>query len=189
MGNVSFTSPITSFILNFPQAKPHQPTPSDFADEFPGTEVIGLDISAQQPQWIPPNLKFELDDITRPWTYDPDTFDYIHMRWLVGAIPDWTALYKEIFFTLKPGGYFENKESSAVITSDDGTVAEGSALDQWGKMFGEAGKKCGRTFRVVEEEIQRKAMAEAGFVDVVEVNFKVSVVDHVKNAGRPPLAE
>ncbi|KAI5857387.1 S-adenosyl-L-methionine-dependent methyltransferase [Durotheca rogersii] len=149
----------------------------DFADQHPGAEVTGVDISAQQPQWIPPNLKFEIDDVTRPWTYKPNSFDYIHMRWLVGSITDWTSLYKEVFKALKPGGWFENKESSAIITSDDGTVADGSALDQWGKVFGESGKRIGRSFRVVEEGIQRKAMEEAGFVDIREHDFKTPLGD------------
>ncbi|KAL7620130.1 hypothetical protein AAE478_009123 [Parahypoxylon ruwenzoriense] len=144
----------------------------DFADQFPGTEVIGVDISAQQTQWIPPNLRFEVDDITQPWTYKENSFDYIHMRWLVGAIQDWPGLYREVYMTLKPGGWFENKESSCIITSDDGTVFDGSALDQWGKVFVEAGKKCDRSFRVVEDAIQRKAMEEAGFVDIREHYFK-----------------
>lgn len=30
---------------------------SDFADEYPETEVIGTDISPIQPSWIPPNLR------------------------------------------------------------------------------------------------------------------------------------
>lgn len=29
----------------------------DFADEHPGAEVIGTDISPIQPKWVPPNLK------------------------------------------------------------------------------------------------------------------------------------
>ncbi|KAI1499037.1 S-adenosyl-L-methionine-dependent methyltransferase [Biscogniauxia marginata] len=144
----------------------------DFADQFPSAEVIGVDISPQQPQWIPPNLKFEIDDVTQPWTYEANSFDYIHIRWLVGAIPDWDFLFKEAYKALKPGGYFETKESSAMITSDDGTVPRGSALDQWGRVFGEAGKKFGRSFRVVEENVQRKAMEAAGFVDLKETNLK-----------------
>ncbi|KAI1074859.1 S-adenosyl-L-methionine-dependent methyltransferase [Whalleya microplaca] len=147
-------------------------TGNDFADAFPNAEVVGVDISPQQPQWVPPNLKFEVDDVTQPWTYEPNSFDYIHMRWLVGAIPDWNFLYKEIFKALKPGGYFENKESSAIIQSDDGTVADGSALDQWGKVFSEAGKKFGRSFRVVDDKTLRPAMEEAGFVDIEEHSFK-----------------
>jgi len=29
----------------------------DFADEFPNTQVIGIDISPIQPDWVPPNLE------------------------------------------------------------------------------------------------------------------------------------
>ncbi|KAI1314041.1 S-adenosyl-L-methionine-dependent methyltransferase [Xylaria venustula] len=147
----------------------------DFADQYPHTEVIGVDISPSQPQWIPPNLKFEIDDITQPWTYAPDSFDYIHMRWLIGAIPNWYTVFREIFRALKPGGIFESKESSCIIQSDDGTVPYGSALDQWGRVFIEAGKKFGRTFRPVEEDLQVKAMQAAGFVDIKVYNMKTTV--------------
>ncbi|CAJ2499660.1 Uu.00g025130.m01.CDS01 [Anthostomella pinea] len=145
---------------------------SDFADQYPGAEVIGVDISPQQPQWVPSNCKFEIDDITMPWTYAPNNFDYIHMRWLVGAIPDWDTLFKEAFKSIKPGGYFESVEASPMITSDDNTVPHGCALDQWGRVFWEAGKTFGRSFKVLEEGLQRKAMEAAGFVDIKEHNFK-----------------
>jgi len=96
------------------------------------------------------------------------------MRWLIGAIPDWYALFREVYKTLKPGGIFESKESTAIITSDDGSVAPGTALDQWGHIFGEAGKKFGRTFKVVDDGIQQKAMEAAGFVDIKVIELKVS---------------
>ncbi|KAH7018473.1 S-adenosyl-L-methionine-dependent methyltransferase [Microdochium trichocladiopsis] len=147
----------------------------DFADQHPEAEVIGLDISPQQPHWIPVNLKFEVDDITQPWTYPENTFDYIHLRWLVGSIGDWTALYKEIFKALKSGGIFEHKESSCVIQSDDATVGPDTALAQWGKVFLQAGTKFNRTFAVHEEGIQVKAMEAAGFVDVQVTEFKVPI--------------
>ncbi|KAI1272354.1 S-adenosyl-L-methionine-dependent methyltransferase [Xylaria sp. FL0933] len=147
----------------------------DFADQYPHTEVIGVDISPSQPQWIPPNLKFEIDDITQPWTYARNSFDYIHMRWLIGAIPDWYTVFREVFQTLRPGGIFESKESSCVIQSDDGTVPYGSALDQWGRVFSEAGRKFGRTFRPLEEDLQVKAMQAAGFVDIKVYNMKTTL--------------
>ena len=70
---------------------------SDFADQFPSAEVIGTDISPTQPSFVPPNLKFELDDAQLEWTYRPDSFDYIHVRCLLGAIQDWAHLYHEIY--------------------------------------------------------------------------------------------
>lgn len=149
---------------------------SDFADQYPQAEVIGVDISPSQPQWIPPNLKFEMDDITQPWTYARNSFDYIHMRWLIGAIPDWTVLFREVYQTLKPGGIFESKESSAIIQSDDGTVPYGSAMDQWGRVFIEAGRKFGRSFQPVEENLQLIAMEAAGFVDIKVYNMKVYAI-------------
>ncbi|KAH7012096.1 S-adenosyl-L-methionine-dependent methyltransferase [Microdochium trichocladiopsis] len=159
----------------------------DFADHHPESEVTGLDISPRLPHWVSSNLKFEVDDITQPWTYPANTFDYIHMRWLVGSIPDWIFLYKEIFKSLKPGGIFEHKESSCVIQSDDGIV--GPALAQWGKVFLEAGTKFGRTFAVHEERIQVTAMEAAGFVDVQVTEFKVPIGDwpldeRMKNVGK-----
>ncbi|KAI3340130.1 S-adenosyl-L-methionine-dependent methyltransferase [Ustulina deusta] len=147
----------------------------DFADQYPHTEVIGVDISPSQPQWIPPNLKFEIDDITQPWTYEPNSFDYIHMRWLIGALPNWYTVFREVYQTLRPGGIFESKESSCIIQSDDGTVPYGSALDQWGRVFTEAGKKFGRTFRPVEDDLQVKAMQAAGFVDIKVYNMKTTL--------------
>jgi ubiquinone/menaquinone biosynthesis C-methylase UbiE len=60
----------------------------DFADAFPNTQVTGTDISPIQPSWVPPNLKFEIEDFTEEWTFPGNTFDYIHMRYLYGSVPD-----------------------------------------------------------------------------------------------------
>lgn len=68
----------------------------------------------------------------------------------------------------------ETFEGSPHMVSDDGSVADKSAISQWGKFFEEGGKTLGRTFLVVEQGIQRKAMEEAGFVDIQEWEFKVS---------------
>lgn len=149
-------------------------TLSDFADDHPEIEVIGTDISPIQPQWIPPNLRFEIEDCTSEWTFSTNSFDYIHMRYLVGSIIDWTALYKEAFATLRPGGWLESFEGSPHMISDDGTVPEKSAISQWGKFFEEGGRTMGRSFLIVDEGVQRKAMEEAGFVDIQEWEFKVS---------------
>lgn len=147
----------------------------DFADEFPNTTIIGTDISPIQPSWIPPNLEFQIDDCTQEWTFPVDSVDYVHMRWLVGSIVDWTALFKQAYNCLKPGGYIESYEAMPKMESDDGTVHEKSAMNQWGKFFAEGGRKIGRTFTVVNDGVQRKAMEEAGFVDIEEWNFKAPI--------------
>jgi SAM-dependent methyltransferase len=144
----------------------------DFADMFPNAEVIGTDLSPIQPTWVPPNLRFEIDDSTQPWTYKDNTFDYVHMRYLFGSISDWPGLYKEAFRCCKPGGYIEDFEASVVMFSDDGSLKEGTPMNQWGKVFHEAGKKFNRPFTVVEDDTQQKGMEEAGFVNLNVWDFK-----------------
>ncbi|KAK7720976.1 hypothetical protein SLS64_001269 [Diaporthe eres] len=146
----------------------------DFADDHPEANVIGTDISPIQPKWVPPNLKFEIEDCTSEWTFHANEFDYVHIRYLVGSIVDWPALFKEAYNALKPGAWLESFEGSPHMISDDGSVAEKSAISQWGKFFEEGGRTLGRTFMVVDTGIQRKAMEEAGFVDIQEWEFKDS---------------
>ncbi|KAI8662358.1 hypothetical protein NCS56_01039400 [Fusarium sp. Ph1] len=147
----------------------------DFAEAFSKTEVIGTDVSPIQPSWVPLNLRFEIDDCTQEWTFAPNSLDYIHMRWLVGSIVDWPQLFKEAYKCLKPGGYVESHEALSRMDCDDGSIHEKSAMHQWGKFFVEGGKKIGRSFTIVEDEVQRKAMKEAGFVNIEERNFKVPI--------------
>jgi len=63
-----------------------------------------------------------------------------------------------------------------VWETDDGTLPKDSALYQWGPIFTEWGAKSGRSFTVVDDELQRKAMESAGFVDIDEFNTKVGLV-------------
>ena len=171
---------------------------SDFADDFPDTEVIGTDISLIQPSWVPPNLKLyvtdpvatksnapeanrffprsEIEDCTQEWTFPDNSFDYVHMRWLNGSIDDWAKLFKEAYRCCKPGGYIESFEGAPYMESDDGTVKDTDALGQWGKVFVEGGRRFGRSFTTVPDGTQRKAIQEAGFVDNEEKDLKVRIL-------------
>lgn len=100
--------------------------------------------------------------------------DFVHIRWLFGSIVDWTKLFQQAYNTIKPGGYLESHEASILFHSDDGSVHEKTAMAQFGKFFLEAAKVLGRSFTVIEDGTQRKAMQAAGFVDIVEKDLKVS---------------
>lgn len=128
-----------------------------------------------QPTWVPPNVTFEIDDANLSWTFKDEQFDFIHTRGMIGCIADWSAFYREAFRCIKPGGYFEHHDNSTAYQSDDGSVTEDSPMGQWTKVFWEGGKKFGRTFRIVEDDIQVKCMKEAGFVDIEVRDFKCPV--------------
>lgn len=94
---------------------------------------------------------------------------------MIGIVEDWERYYQQAFRCCKPGGYVEDLTNGVVLDSDDGTVKEGGALHQWGKVFHEGGRKLGRTFKVIELGLHKKAMEKAGFVDIVIDDYKVPI--------------
>lgn len=99
------------------------------------------------------------------------------MRGLFGSIADWPAFYREAYRCLKPGGVMEDYAYSTNFLSDEGLIAPGSPMAEWSKVFWAGGEKFGRTFRVIEDDVQKKGMEAAGFVDVTVWDFKVSSCD------------
>ncbi|KAG4433708.1 hypothetical protein IFR05_010817 [Cadophora sp. M221] len=145
----------------------------DFADQHPSANVIGTDISPIQPTWVPPNLKFEIDDAQLEWMYADNDFDFIHLRCLMGSIDNWPLLYQRAFRAIKPGGYIEHLDMDIQFTSDDGTVKEGDIMYEWSRIFIGAGETMGRTFTIARDS--KRLLEEAGFVDVVEKKYKIPV--------------
>jgi cyclopropane fatty-acyl-phospholipid synthase-like methyltransferase len=145
----------------------------EFADEFPGAVVIGTDLSPIQPQWVPPNCKFLVDDAESDWLYTPDeAFDYIHARSLGGAIADWPRFFRQVYAHLKPGGWVEIQEYETSIKSDDESInCTGKRVIEWQKLTHEAHEKFGKTLNVAEMHKQR--IIDAGFVDVRDDLYKV----------------
>jgi hypothetical protein len=96
------------------------------------------------------------------------------MCYLFGSIGDWNTLLKHAYKACKPGGYVESFETSCVFKSEDGSLVEGSSMDQWGKVFIEAGRKFGRPFDIVGKNVVDRAFEEAGFEGITKWDFKVS---------------
>lgn len=149
---------------------------SDFADAHPDAEVVGTDLSPIQPVWCPPNLSFEIDDVEQDWTFAPGSFDYVHIRYMLGTVQDWPRLLRQAYTALKPGGYVESFESEPSFLSDDGTVKPDSGMATWTRLFAEGSKKLRRSFLVITDDVQQRAIAEAGFVDIEVINQKVSPI-------------
>ena len=69
----------------------------DMADMYPEAEVIGNDLSPIQPRWVPPNLKFEVDDAEGKWSHQLDSFDLIHLRTMSGCFKDWDEVLTQVY--------------------------------------------------------------------------------------------
>ncbi|KAL2675688.1 hypothetical protein Neosp_011878 [[Neocosmospora] mangrovei] len=147
----------------------------DMADAYPETEIIGTDISAIQPNWVPPNCAFHIEDAQLEWTFRPESFDFIHIRALYGSISDWGELYRQAYAALSPGGWIENMEINIHMHSDLPEIRDDPdhIFKRWAKVFWEATDKMNRTLRIAMDGTQRKLITEAGFEKVVEKEYQV----------------
>lgn len=70
----------------------------DIADKYPEAQVIGIDLSPIQPDWVPPNVKFEIDDIEDDWTWPKNHFDIIYSQlMLAGSIAKFRKYFTQAF--------------------------------------------------------------------------------------------
>jgi hypothetical protein len=131
----------------------------------------GSSIAAVQPQWVPPNCSFEIDDVESDWLYRLNHFDLIHAREFLLSIRDWDKLIAQSYDHLKPGGYLELSSSVPDAGSDDGTVPQDSAWKEFTDVFFEIGEKIGASGQA-PKQWKTKLMAR-GFEDVHEYVFKI----------------
>ncbi|KAF8243839.1 S-adenosyl-L-methionine-dependent methyltransferase [Wilcoxina mikolae CBS 423.85] len=143
----------------------------DMADRYPSAEVIGTDLSPTQPGWVPPNCKFEVDDAEQPWTYKPDSFDFIHARNVAQSITGWPKLLERAYKCIKPGGYIELAELGGVIHSDDNTMPDNHPVKTFCELLAEALGIMGRPKHVTGEDL-KKFLIDTGFEDVVVYTTK-----------------
>ncbi|KAI9843532.1 MAG: hypothetical protein M1837_006287 [Sclerophora amabilis] len=102
----------------------------EMGDDFPMAEIIGTDLSPIQPNLVPPNVKFEVDDCEEPWTFQ-EKFDYIHARYLAAAIVDWPKLMGQIYKQTTPGGWVEFQDYDLQYYSDDGSLRPEQPVLGW----------------------------------------------------------
>lgn len=145
----------------------------EFADEFPGALVIGTDLSPIQPSFVPPNLKFYVDDFESPWDFpEVGKFDFIHWRSLSGSTGSWSKLYQQAFNNLKPGAWMEVQEYDAWIYADDDLDLDNAPWTLgWVTQLSKSSVDFGKPLNV--GRFHRGWMEEAGFTDVEEKVVKV----------------
>ncbi|KAH7013798.1 S-adenosyl-L-methionine-dependent methyltransferase [Ilyonectria destructans] len=145
----------------------------DMGDKFPSAAVTGIDISPMQPSWVPPNVSFQIDDAQLDWTYEPESFDFIHVRYMHGAIEDWEKLYRQMFAFLKPGGWFQHIEPDIQLRCNNPTCTkENETFKKWAQLFYDAGDKLGRTFRCTDGMMEKFA-SDAGFGKITKKVFTI----------------
>lgn len=66
-------------------------------DEYPSASILGIDLSPIQPLWLPPNVRFMVDDAESAWLQSEGFYDFIHGRHIAPAIKDFPALIQRAY--------------------------------------------------------------------------------------------
>ncbi|KAK4176966.1 putative methyltransferase [Triangularia setosa] len=145
----------------------------EMGDLFPGAEILGLDLSPIQPQWVPPNVRFMIDDVEDEWA-NGSNWDFVHLRGMALVLRDLQKAVDQIYRHLRPGGWIEFQESHGEPCCDDGTMnPETDVMKKFYALVVEAMAKFGMNLNmpaVVGEFLER-----AGFVNITCVRKKTPV--------------
>ncbi|KAE8445626.1 hypothetical protein EG329_013260 [Mollisiaceae sp. DMI_Dod_QoI] len=145
----------------------------DMGDEYPSAEILGIDLSPIQPLWVPPNVKFMVDDFESQWLHGDNYFDYVHGRHLSVAVKNMPKVLKEAYRSMKPGGWIELQDLLHKAHCDDGTMPETYLVQEWLGFVAAGLAALGPDLLAAEKNAQY--LRDAGFVNVQERIFKVPI--------------
>ncbi|KAL2880901.1 hypothetical protein SGCOL_003551 [Colletotrichum sp. CLE4] len=148
----------------------------DFGDEHPNADVLGFDLSATQPEFVPPNVQFEVDDLDNEWIYSRH-FDYIHIRGMSGSVRNWTELLRKCYeyavfnsrSNLNPGGYIELQEVEETIVRADSSTSTSDAFSRSLAYVSSALKVFGCPFIPLDDLMA--LVTDTGFADIQDRRF------------------
>ena len=144
-------------------------------DIFPNAKITGIDLSPIQPEEVPENVFFEVQDCSDPsWERPLASFDLIYTRCLLGALQDYAKYLITARKYLKPGqGWIECCELMPEPLCDDNTITPQWTFAIWEKWMDHGSKQAGRPMRVAHNI--KQWMIDAGYVDVHEVVGKIPI--------------
>ncbi|POR37496.1 mRNA 3'-end-processing protein YTH1 [Tolypocladium paradoxum] len=143
------------------------------ADLYPSASVIGTDLSAIQPKWVPVNVRMFVDDCEEPDWLHGSGYDLVHFRGMAGVLRDLDGVLAKAYPRVKNGGWVEFQEVIPQILCDDGTMGPDDPL----RIFYDAAVQGLRTFGCdpmrtanLEETLDR-----AGFTNIRCVTKKIPI--------------
>ncbi|EGR46687.1 uncharacterized protein TRIREDRAFT_65965 [Trichoderma reesei QM6a] len=157
----------------------------EMGDRFPSAHILGIDLSPIQPDWLPPNVRFMVDDVESPWLYPRNHFDYIHSRHTVMAIRDWDTLLRTALDHLKFGGWIELQEihhtPRSALTGGNGEMPPDHPVARFWKHVTDGLAALGIDLDAVADAKLSDAMRRAGFANVTERVLHVPIGTWPKN--------
>ncbi|KAK3358747.1 hypothetical protein B0T25DRAFT_587903 [Lasiosphaeria hispida] len=141
-------------------------------DQFPSARVRGVDLSPTQPQWVPPNVDFLVDDCEKDDWLARDV-DLVHLRFMTIILKDVPTVLKRGYESLKPGGWIELQELCAEVLCDDGTMPPDDPVKYTYELAAQAFGKFG--MRVTLPKDLEPLLRDAGYENIQCIVKKVPI--------------
>jgi SAM-dependent methyltransferase len=143
---------------------------------LPYAQITGTDLSAIQPELVPEEVSFEIQDCSdSDWMRPLASLDLIHARHMAGSLARYQDFIKTARKYLRPGtGYLELHEVHPQPKCDDATMPEDWKFLEWEENISYASTRRLRPPRPtrvahkLEEWLKR-----SGFEDVISMEYKV----------------
>ncbi|KZO90766.1 S-adenosyl-L-methionine-dependent methyltransferase [Calocera viscosa TUFC12733] len=101
----------------------------EVAEQFPGAEVVGVDIVEPKLERKPTNFTFKMLNVVKdPWPFASDTFDIVHCRFLTMHIPEFHKLLEKAIDATAPGGILMFEDPDLGVKSDTKPVPTAAQL-------------------------------------------------------------
>ncbi|KAF4447202.1 hypothetical protein F53441_9249 [Fusarium austroafricanum] len=148
-------------------------------DRFPNARITGTDLSPIQPNEVPPNVHFYVEDSSEEWMFT-HKFDYIHTRNTAGSWADFESqIAEQAFKNLEPGGWFESQEMDCTPLCDDETHGLAGPVATWCNDLVTASDKLQRP-AILGAKL-KEIYERVGFVDVHQRILKMPINDWPKD--------
>ncbi|KAL7931075.1 S-adenosyl-L-methionine-dependent methyltransferase [Trichoderma chlorosporum] len=157
----------------------------EMGDRYPSANILGIDLSPIQPDWLPPNVRFMVDDVESPWLHPRNHFDYIHSRHTVMAVRDWMKLFRRAIEHLKIGGWIELQEihhtPKSALAGGNGELPPDHPVARFWKHVTDGLAALGIDLDAVSDGRLSDMMQRAGFTNVTERVLHVPIGTWPKN--------
>lgn len=143
----------------------------DFAEAFPDSFVVGVDLSSIQPAGHPRNCHFYAPfDFEFPWAkLGEESWDVIRLQMCGGSVVNWPSLYRRVSAHLRPDAWFEQVDIDFEPRCEVRAL-DGSALYNWyhnlRQATSDAARPISHQFHAIIDHLQN-----AGFTDIKHKHF------------------
>ncbi|KAL2890512.1 putative methyltransferase domain-containing protein [Ceratocystis lukuohia] len=145
----------------------------DAGEAFPAAEVIGIDLSPIMPEWLPPNVRFIVDDIEDEEWLHGSSFDLVYIRHVMALIRSPDIVLKNSFNNITPGGWIECTEFDGFLLCNDDTMPDDHPPKVFLERVAQSLGSVGINFNIGAR--LEPLLEKAGFVNIEKRTYPVAI--------------